>query len=172
MSGLTDDSSTTASPGTRGLVISLCFWVSLFASGGIFGAVSLSGKLLATEHHERELAAATARVEQLALDVRRLEIEAKALESDPEYIAAIARQRLNAGAMASAAQVSVQPPRAVAAPTDARLDPIRPWLQRIASCSLLRARLLTIAGALVLFAFTFLQERAPRLMTSPGERPA
>jgi len=137
--------------------------LSLLVAGGLFAAATLSGKLLETERHAGQLALQSARVEQLALDVRRLELEARALETDADYIAAVARRKL---AGESTSPLPAHPTPAVEAVStfriDPRFEPLRPWMLRIAGDSLLRARLLTAAAALVLFAFTFLHERPGR----------
>ncbi len=155
-------------PRASGTFISLCFWLSLFFSGALFAAATLSGKILDTERRASELATETATVEQLALEVHRLGLKARALEADPDYIAAVARRKLAGEPVTDATPRSQPTPLAVTPPTplDPRLETLRPWMHRIASDSLLRARLLTIAAALVLFAFTFLQERSPRETTS------
>lgn len=146
-------------------MVSVCFWVSLLVAGALFAAATLSGKFLETERHTAQLAEQTSRVEQLALEIRRLELEARALETDSEYIAAVARRQLGAKPGGPVIAIhAVEKPGSVAMATfDPRLDPVRPWMVRLASDSLLRARLLTIAAALVLFAFTFLHERPIRV---------
>jgi hypothetical protein len=155
-----------AAPRASGAVVSLCFWLSLLVAGGLFAAATLSGKLLETEHHAVQLADQSSRVEQLALEVHRLELEAKALETDPDYLAAVAHRKL---AGDSGRSSNVPTPAAASLPPafslDVRLEPLRPWMLRIAGDSLLRARLLTVAAALVLFAFTFLHERPARVVT-------
>jgi hypothetical protein len=150
-------------------MVSLCFWLSLLVGGGLFAAATLSGKLLETEHHAARLADQSSRVEQLALEAHRLELEAKALETDPDYLAAVARRKL-AGepADSKATTGTVALPSQPAFTLDPRLEPLRPWMIRIARCELLRARLLTIAAALVLFAFTFLHERPVRVASGEG----
>lgn len=130
-------------------------------AGGLFAAATLSGKILETERHAAELSVQTARVEHLARDVQRLELTARALETDPEYIAAVARRKLAAEPAAPGAP-RTEPTSVPTSTLDARLEPLRPWMLRIAADSLLRARLLTVAAALVLFAFTFLHERPGR----------
>ena len=156
---------TAADPAPRasGALVSLCFWLSLLIAGGLFASATLSGKLLETEHHATQLADQSSRVEQLALEVHRLELEARALETDPDYFAAVARRKLAGESTEPAAtQKHVTISATPAFIIDPRFEQLRPWMIRIASCSLLRARLLTIAAALVLFAFTFLHER-PRV---------
>ncbi len=142
----------------------------LLGSACLFAAVTLSARVLETEHQAQELAEATARVEQLALEVRRLEQEARALETDPDYIAAVARRKLGRNATGSPRQPTATESARIAVRPEPLLDPrlegLRPWMQRIATDSLLRARLLTLAAALVLFGFTFLQERGKRFANS------
>ncbi|QDT57424.1 hypothetical protein Pan44_54930 [Caulifigura coniformis] len=152
-------------PRVSGTLVSLCFWFSLLIAGALFAAATLSGKFLETERHTIQLADQSARVEQLALEVRRLELEARALETDPDYVAAIARQKLATNpARSTIAARTIEPPvQARIESIDPRLDPLRPWMIRVASDNLLRARLLTIAAAIVLFAFTFLHERPARV---------
>ncbi len=153
-----------AAPRAPGSLASLCFWLSLLVAGGLFAAATLSGKLLETEQHAAQLADQTSRVEQLALEVRRLELETKALETDPDYLAAVARRKLAGEPVKAAA--APKPATASLVPAfslDPRFEPLRPWMIRIAGDSLLRARLLTIAAALILFAFTFLHERPVRV---------
>jgi hypothetical protein len=172
-SSLSESSSTVdESPRASGALVSLCFWLSLLVAGGLFAAATLSAKLLETEQHAAQLADQSSRVEQLALDVHRLELEAKALETDPDYLAAVARRKLagESGSTSQPAQGADAPRSPVdpgafrpASTLDPRLEPLRPWMIRIARCELLRARLLTIAAALVLFAFTFLHERPARV---------
>lgn len=155
-------------PRASGTLVSLCFWLSLLVAGGLFAAATLSGKFLETERHATQLADQSTRVEQLALEVHRLEIETRALETDTDYIAAIARQELspNPSATTIVPRIIEKPIQARIATFDPRLDPVRPWMVRIASDTLLRARLLTIAAALILFAFTFLHERPARVAVS------
>ena len=159
-----------AAPRASGVIVSLCFWLSLLVAGALFAGATLSGKILETERHSAQLAEQTARVEQLALEIRRLELEARALETDPEYIAAVARRQLGGKAVVAASE-GARPAFVASVTFDPRLDAVRPWMIRLASDSLLRARLLTIAAALVLFAFTFLQEQPARIATCEGERP-
>jgi cell division protein FtsB len=152
----------------HGTYVTLTFWLSLLVSGALFAAATLSVKILETERHTNELASQSARVEQLALNVHRLELEVRALETDTDYIAAIARQKLGGRPATPSipARIVESPPQVTIGSFDPRLDPLRPWMIRIASDSLLRARLLTIAAALILFAFTFLHERPIRVASA------
>jgi hypothetical protein len=150
-------------PRASGAFISLSFWFSLLTAAALFAAATLSGKILDTERRAAEVAVEANRVEQLALEVHRLELKAHALETDPDYIAAVARQKLGPGTKAPPdppETLTISP--AIEASIDPRLEPLRPWMQRIAADSLLRARLLMAAAALVLFGFTFLHERRGR----------
>lgn len=159
-----------APPSPSGLFVSLSFWFSLLTAAALFAAVTLSGKILDTERRAAEVAVEASRVDQLALEVHRLELKAHALETDSDYIAAVARQKLTPQSPRTASVGPNVPDRPLDAASnlhtpiasDARLEILRPWMQRIAADSLLRARLLMAAAALVLFAFTFLHERSAR----------
>jgi hypothetical protein len=149
-------------PAPLGLLASLAFWVSLFAAAGLFAAATLSGQFLEAGRREDSLDAETHRVEELALEIHRLELEIRALETDSDYIAAVARRTLSrddAGTSSQAATPASAPASPAMFPaTDRSIVGI--WMQRIAGDGLLRSRLLMGAAALVLFGFTFLHERS------------
>jgi cell division protein FtsB len=150
--------------GAAGLVLSLAFWLSLVVAAGLFAMGTLSPKVVTGWRHAAELERQTARVSALAGEVERLEREAHALESDPDYLAARARQDLGLKPEgtrlikvlgdAPLASVVEEPVEPVESPA-----PFLIWVQRVAGDSLLRARMLTVAAALVLFGFAFLHER-------------
>ena len=152
--------------GAAGLVLSLAFWLSLIVAAGLFAMGTLSPKVVAGWRHAGELERQMARVSALAEQVERLENEAHALESDPDYLAARARQDLGLKPEGTRL-IKVLGDAPLAATVEEAVDPAEPpaaslkWVERVAGDSLLRARMLTIAAALVLFGFAFLHERRP-----------
>jgi hypothetical protein len=113
--------------------------------------------------NERELAQQSARVLVKAAEVERLAKVAHALQTDPDYVRAVASQRTRVDAVP--ADPTSRPPLVPVASS-------RPWYQpvaeKVAGDSLLRARLLLLAASLVVFGFTFLHARERGLRENPA----
>jgi cell division protein FtsB len=153
----------------RGLWASLAFWIALFGASGLYAAATLAPKQASLADRNRELSRQSSRVAARALEVERLSRQVHLLETDPEYLATIAKYRLG---RVDAGETRLE---TSASPQSIRDEPMRletpiawyqPALTQIAGDSLLRSRMLLGAGALVLFGFTFLH---PGPVMEPGE---
>ena len=157
------------SSNSRGLFVSLTFWISLFVAAGFYGAATLAPKIVSLQRRENELAAQTQRVESLATQVGELELVVNALENDPEYIAAAARRQLGRPAVGeSLIPIQKEGPPPIEVPDQTSPNWQSAVVSKLAGDPLLRTRLLTASAAIILFAFTF-QHVRPR---TSGKQPA
>ncbi|MEX0700985.1 MAG: hypothetical protein WD069_02710 [Planctomycetales bacterium] len=151
-------------PPDRGWIASVLFWLCLLAAVALYGSVALAPKYL--EHLELRGAHHAGQVRLVAIErqVRTLEKVAQALETDPAFIAELARIDLDAGdpaeeRIAVAPQHRLDAPPAAAAPLPAATLPWHaPFVREFAESRALRRTLLVSAAAIVLAAFTLLHE--------------
>lgn len=156
------DASTEPAP-LRETAVSLAFWVSLLMSAGLYAAATLAPKVTALESREQELRAQAARVETRVAEVDRLLREAHALETDGDYLAAVARRRLgvrNSDELVLESSSGAAPAAAERLPTLPAPTRFASALAMLSRDGLLRSRLLVASAALILFAFTFLHARS------------
>lgn len=149
-----------------GWATSLLFWVCLFLAGGLYAAVALSPKLLAYLALEREFSANQWRLVALDRQVSHLEKVIEAQTHDPAFVREQARSAFD---VASPDELRIPVDRHLrlnieAAALEPQLPPrTHPWyaplFSAVARSHELGNALLGAAAALVLFAFTFLNER-------------
>jgi cell division protein FtsB len=144
-----------------GVLVSLAFWLSLLTAAAMYAGATIAPKTVSLQRREDELTRQSQRVEALATRVGELELVAEALQNDPDYISASARKQLGTKADGETL-IPVESRETPAAEDVAVIASTWPssMIARIAGDSLLRARMLTAAGALILLAFTFLHERS------------
>ena len=159
-----------------GVLVLLLFWLALLVAAALYGAVVLAPKLVSTQSLSRHVQQQQLRLLALERKTEQLEQVVNALDHDPEFAAEIARLEL-----------SIQRPGEEVLPVEAglQLSPMsadlpelpgtpeverwgQPVLGRIAADSQLRQILLGVAAGLVIFAFTFLQERSPEDASATG----
>lgn len=147
-------------------LVSLAFWLSLLFSAGLYAAVALSPKLLATVTLSRQREENQLRLVALEKQVQHLQKVIEALKHDPNFAKELARtdfetaypdeQRIPVDSHLSLNMRSAGPDLAVAA---SNLPWYTPLLSAVANNREASNTLLTVAALLVIYAFTFLQER-------------
>lgn len=152
------------------MFVSLAFWLSLLTAAALYAGATIAPKTVSLQRRENELTRQSRRVEALATRVGELELVAEALQNDPDYISASARKQL--GTKADGETLIPLESRETPQPENSTVATVT-WpssmIARIAGDSLLRARMLTAAGALILLAFTFLHERSRPTATQSDE---
>lgn len=157
--------SDTAADGPRGWLVALLFWLCLILAAAMYAAVSLSPKLLAWIELRDEHYAHQVRLVEVERQVSYLGRVVDALENDPEFAAQLARvdfdaarpgdERITVDPSLSLDAHSETPPRSLSPRSHSWSVPL---LRQFTDRPDLRRALLTIAAALCVFAFTFLQE--------------
>lgn len=145
------------------ILISLAFWLALFAAAGMYAVVVLSPKVVRNVRERNKWRAnqeQLVKLEQQVLDQQRI---ATALQNEPEFAAEVARMELNAGRPGDE-RIPVDGDlvkKAVAETPLVGRVPVLPWyaeaLQFFSEEEELRQQLLIAATLLALFAFVVLQ---------------
>jgi hypothetical protein len=150
--------------GPRGWFVSLLFWLCLFLAGAMYAAVALSPKLLAWASLRDEHYGNQVRLVELEKQVKYLGRVVDALEDDPEFAAQLARVDFDASRPGDE-RITVDPSLSLDARDESRpratVDRTAwylPLLRQFADRPEFRRALLTIAAALSIFSFAFLQE--------------
>jgi cell division protein FtsB len=160
---------TTNGPTLKGWITSVLFWLAVLAAAGMYALVALSPKVLAWHDERERWRKNQERLVRLERKVEYLKQVANALESDPEFAAELARVELHASRPGDerlpverrlALTADKQPSRT------ANGVVARPWFEPIlrdfAEDGTHRRWTLFAAAALVVIAFTFLQESPAR----------
>ena len=158
----------------QGWVTSLLFWLCLVLAATMYGVVALAPKLLSWLTLKQEHYTHQVRLVELERKVKYLGRVVDAMENDADFAAQLARVNFDA-ARPGDERIAVDPmlsldarDRPTAAPALPRTASLLvPLLRQVTDRPDLRRALLTIAAALILFAFTFLQEPAIDVMP-PG----
>lgn len=159
-----------------GVLISLCFWLTLLVATALYGAVVLAPKLVSTRSLSRHVEQQQLNLLALERKTEQLEQVVIALDQDPEFASEIARLELSIqrpGEEVLPVETGLQlAPMSPALPelpaTPAAESWGQPALLRIAADDQLRQMLLGVAAGLVILAFTFLQERSPEDDSGPS----
>jgi hypothetical protein len=149
----------------QGWLTSLVFWVCLFLAAGLYATVTLSPKLLASVALEREYLANQWRLVELDRQVSHLERVIEAQTHDPAFVREQARSAFDVASpdeqripVDAHFRLNIE----VAAPEIPAAPRILPWytplLALVARSHVVGNALLGTAGALVLYAFTFLHD--------------
>jgi cell division protein FtsB len=160
----TDDAQHSAS----GWIISLSFWLCLVTAAGIYALVALAPRYLAYLNLHRQFHENQLQLVALERQTQRLEQITTALKNDPAFARELARmdfrttrpdeQRIPVDDSLSLSIRPSGPDLDVSAP---RLPWFAPLLQFVVKNRKLGDSLLYLSAGLVIFAFTFLQDRAP-----------
>lgn len=152
-------------PARHGWIVSVLFWLCLLLAAGMYGAVALAPKYL--EFLELHAAHHAGQVRLLALDrqTRTLSQVARALESDPAFVAEFARIDFDAAAPGEE-RIAVSPefhlePRSTAAVAVNAVAAHRwrgPLVRALAEDRGLRRTLLISSATIVLAAFALLHD--------------
>jgi cell division protein FtsB len=165
--------------GTRsgwwGVVVSLAFWLSLLAAAGCLAAVALAPKLLQGQILAEQYAENQRRLVLLERETLQLAQVVQALERDPTFAEELARVEFDAyrpGEELIPVEPALRLDRRVVPPPVARQ---RTWaanslMLRLATDQRLRNRLLLTAAGLVVAAFTWCQETAPKMTADAPRR--
>lgn len=150
----------------RGTILSLAFWLCLLSAAGVFAGVTLSPKLLTRQtlaERYREQQFRLLRIEQ---QVEQLDRVVVALDRDPHFAAQMARLEFDVARPGeelipvdqalTLGTATEQPPPERGRSVEAQSW--QPTLERLATDRVLRWQLLAAAAALVVLAFTFLQD--------------
>lgn len=159
----------------QGWVTSLLFWLCLVLAASMYGGVALAPKLLSWLTLKQEHYTHQVRLVELERKVKYLGRVVDAMENDAEFAAQLARVDFDA-ARPGDERIAVDPmlsldarERPAATPALPRTASLlAPLLRQVTDRPELRRALLTIAAALILFAFTFLQEPAVEGRPSPA----
>lgn len=154
---------------------SLLFWLCLVLAASMYGGVALAPKLLSWLTLKQEHYTHQVRLVELERKVKYLGRVVDAMENDAEFAAQLARVDFDA-ARPGDERIAVDPmlsldarERPAATPVLPRTASLlAPLLRQVTDRPELRRALLTIAAALILFAFTFLQEPAVEGRPSPA----
>lgn len=147
-------------------LVSLAFWLSLLFSAALYAAVALSPKLLAMVTLNQQREENQLRLVAVEKQVQQLQKVIEALKHDPSFAKELARtdfetapadeHRIPVDTHLSIDLRSAGPNLSV---TPSNLPWYAPLLNAIGNNRKAGNTLLTIAALLVLYAFTFLQER-------------
>ena len=163
---MSDLEKTAREPRTTWLT-SLAFWLCLFTAAGLFGAVTLSPKLLAFLTLNRDYRANQWKLVALMKQVDRLQKVIEAQTNDPAFVREQARSDFDV-ASPQEQRIPVESHLRLNIATGSPDQPVipleAPWYTPLLA-SVARTRgvadtLLAIAAFLVLYAFTLLYERA------------
>ena len=155
-------------------IIPLSFWILLFISATIFGALVLSPKLEVYWGLQAEQKQNTERLESLAEEIEYLQRVVQALEHDPEFQAELAQIDLHPQGLVeerTTLNLQLSIPSGSLAPMNSADDssaldetPDESWLVRqnreLVQDHILRNKLYLILAGLVLFSFIFLQDNS------------
>ncbi len=138
------------------VVLSVAFWLCLFAAGGIVAAVALASRIVVQADLEREYSLRQGELLAIEEEVAQDEWLVSQLKSHPEQAEQFARSGALSGAEGRASRLA-GPQRGT------RVEFVQPWYVPIAReldrSAARRWRWLSVAGGLVLFGFVFLHER-------------
>lgn len=163
----------------RGTLVSLAFWLCLIGASGLFAGVTLSPKLLARQALAERYRDQQLRLLRIEQQVEQLDRVVVALERDPHFAAEIARLEFDVARPGEeiipveqglTLRTAADPPMsgistAVEAPS------WQPSLARLATDRRLRWQLLAVAAAMVVLAFTFLQDAGSPTSTAGAVEP-
>lgn len=167
-----DEPTPSTATAAQGWATSLLFWLCLVLAATMYGGVALAPKLLSWLTLKQEHYTHQVRLVQLERKVKYLGRVVDAMENDAEFAAQLARVDFDAARpgderIAVDSNLSLdardRPAAAPVLPRTASL--LVPLLRQVTDRPELRRALLTIAAALILFAFTFLQE--PTIEVAP-----
>lgn len=155
-----------------GWAVSLAFWLCLMAAAAIYALVALAPRYLAYLNLHRQFHENQLQLVALERQTHRLEQITTALKNDPAFARELARmdfrtahpdeQRIPVDAKLS---LSVRPDAPDLDVSPPQLPWFAPLLQLVVENRKLGNSLLYLAAGLVIFAFTFLQDRA----TTPAQ---
>jgi len=168
--------STIRTPQSRALLASIAFWLTLFTAAGLYALVALSPKITECFQQQARWRKNQEKLVRLERKVQYLKQVERALESDPEFAAELARVDLDAAEPGDERipverRLTLDAERSDAAQPSSETSP--PWYVAIfhtfSERDALRRWTLVAAAVLVLFAFTFLHEpQSPRFRRAVG----
>lgn len=135
----------------RSILISVAFWMSLFASAALFASVSLAPRIV--EFHSAQLTTLDRQQQMVHLErqIQQLEQVTQALEFDPQFRKEIATQKILPEDLVHSEVNGPNLPLTV------------PWyipiLKSLSASGEWRRRVLWLAAGLCLFAFVVLRDR-------------
>lgn len=149
-----------------GGIMSVAFWLCLAIAAGLYGIVALAPRYLAYLHLHRQFHENQLQLVALERQARHLEQVTAALQNDPAFARELARMDFRTG---NPDEQNIPVDRALALairPAAPDLDvrpPQLPWfaplLELLAQSRRVTDMLLGLSAGLVIFAFTFLQDR-------------
>ncbi|MEI8381265.1 MAG: septum formation initiator family protein [Planctomycetota bacterium] len=174
MSTLRTASSRPAPETISGMVVSLLFWVSLLSAAFLFGAVSLSPKILETMRLQDDYDGTQFRLVQVEQQNEQLQRVVDAIRQDPDFATEMTRIEFDAVRQGEEiipvdAELRLSPRDLTQMRTPAIVPRAwyRPLLVPFAENDSLRMSLLGTAAVLILVSFTWMQPSTARQLARP-----
>ena len=151
-------------PGVRFWLTSFLFWIGLGVSAILMGGLVLTPRWLDVERQHQRYARNAQKLRTLEQEVSHLTLVAKALRTDPDYLARVATselQALPAGQKLIPLEDSLEDDLRVPVPASAPAEPVPVYLsilEVVATSGSIRNRLASAAAILILTTFLCFNE--------------
>ncbi|WP_437206416.1 hypothetical protein [Planctomicrobium sp. SH664] len=160
-----DDALTDEAAGGLGWGWTLLFWMSLYAAGFLLAIICLSPRYVATQRLKDKFDRNAHQLSLLQQEVEQLDLVARALQTDPDFVARMIRTELSGERPSSLLVVEDgldfhphQPVTAVTTSAIAEPSPVPAWIELLVTDDNLRTRCQWTLITLVAFGFLILND--------------